>query len=439
MKRSPQNALRLLLIGGGALLLLLAGGYKFWRVLSAPKVPPLHLQDAEPAIAQAVEAAAAQVRAAPRAALAWGQLGAILFTHELYGDAAAIFAQAEKLDPQQPRWPYLRGLSLADLNPDAAVPLLTRAAELTGPALPTPRCRLAEFLLERGQLDEAEAALRGVLEDFPADPRACLDLGRIALSRGDAARSIEWLERSVAGRPRIRETHVLLATAYQRLGEKVKAEAASQAAAALPLGGAWPDLFVAETEQFRLGKEADLKKAQQLLDANQLPELLALTGKIAERHPDEPRAWRLLGAASLRQGNYPEAERALRRAIALPPETVDALTQLGTALYHQHAYVEAETFFRRALRLQSADAGAQFGLGLCQMEGENWPAAIEAFRAATRARPDWARPYLGLGDALTKSGQPALALAPLEQALKIEPTNPEALRLLDLARRSTTQ
>ncbi len=434
-----RRRFRLLIFSASALLLALGGGYKLWRVLSAPKVPPLHLQHVEPAIADAVHAAVAQVRAAPRAAVAWGQLGAILFTHEVFGDAAAVFAEAEKLDPQQPRWPYLRGLSLADLNPDAAVPLIARAADLAGDAVPTPRCRHAELLLERGRLDEAEAALHIVLKHFPNDARALLGLGRIALGRGDAVRSVEWLERSAATAPRVRETRVLLATAHHRLGEKTKAEAASAAALGLPLVAAWPDLFVTETEQFRVGKEADLKRAQALLDENRLPELLTFMQEKVQRYGDEPRAWRLLGAAWLRQEKYSDAERALRRAIALPPESADALTQLGTALYHQHAYVEAEASFRRALRLQSEDASAQFGLGLCLMEGQSWEAAIDAFRAATRAKPDWALPYLGLGDALTKNGQPALAIGPLEQAIKMEPANAEARRLLGLARRADAE
>lgn len=73
------------------------------------------------------------------------------------------------------------------------------------------------------------------------------------------------------------------------------------------------------------------------------------------------------------------------------------------------------------------------------MEGHNREAAIGAFRAATRAKPDWARPHLGLGDALTKNGQPALAIEPLEQAVKIEPANAEARRLLELARRAAAE
>ena len=319
--RQRRWSFRLLIFSAGALLLAAGGGYKLWRVLSAPKVPPLHLQHVEPAIVQAVNAAVVQVRAAPRAAVAWGQLGAILFTHEIYGDAAAVFAQAEKLDPPQPRWPYLRGLSLADLNPDAAVPLIARAAESTGNVLPAPRCRLAELLLERGRLDEAEAALHAVRRHFPNDPRALLGMGRIALLRGDAARSVEWLEHSATSAPGVRETRVLLATAYQRLGEKTKAAAASAAALGLPPVAAWPDLFVTETEQFRVGKEADLKKAQTLLDENQLPELITFMQERVQRYADEPRAWRLLGAAWLRQEKYSDAERALRRAIALPPET----------------------------------------------------------------------------------------------------------------------
>jgi len=173
-----------------------------------------------------------------------------------------------------------------------------------------------------------------------------------------------------------------------------------------------------------------------MLDREQLPELIAFMQEQTKRYADEPRAWRLLGAAFLRAKKYPEAEHALRRAVALPPDSADALTQLGMALYYQDGNADAESFFRRALRLQPEDAAAMFGIGLCEVEKQDWPAAIEAFRQASTSKPDWVRPYMGLGDSLTKNGQPEMAIAPLDRAVALEPQNAQARALLDEARRA---
>ncbi len=304
-----QRNLRWILIVGGAVLLALAGGYKLWRAVTIPKIPPLHLQSAEPEIVRSVNEAAAAVRANPRASVAWGRLGAILFVHELYGDAAAIFAEAAKLDPQQPRWPYFHAISLADSKLDASAPLLLQAAALTHDAVPAPRCRLAETLLECGQIDEAEQNFRTVLEHFPGDPRALLGLGRIALLRADFPLSVEALEASARTAPNVRETQVLLATAYQRLGREKEAAAAVRASSGLPAKADWPDPFLAEVMQFRLGKEADLKEAQRLLDRAQWSAVITFMADKLPRYEDDPRAWRLVGAAYLRQEKYAEAER----------------------------------------------------------------------------------------------------------------------------------
>src|SRR5438270_5558930 len=135
----------LVVIGAGIALLVAAW---LWR---SPAPPDVDLAGVDPAIVQAIDAARAEVRAAPRSAATWGRLGMVLRAHDFAAEANACFAQAERLDASDPRWPYLHGLTVALTDRDAAIPLLQRAADRS-PFNPTPRLRLAEVLLQQGRL-----------------------------------------------------------------------------------------------------------------------------------------------------------------------------------------------------------------------------------------------------------------------------------------------
>src|SRR5260370_20138732 len=69
--------LRAVLLAGG-LALVIALGWYGWRWYRAPVPPTLDLQGTDPALAEALEGACAEVRRAPYSAAAWGRLGALL-------------------------------------------------------------------------------------------------------------------------------------------------------------------------------------------------------------------------------------------------------------------------------------------------------------------------------------------------------------------------
>src|SRR5436309_1590143 len=150
-------------------LLAVAGWYIF---RPAPAKPPaVDLSHAEPEVASAVQSALSGVDSEPRSAAAWGKLGMVLRAHDFEAESVQALREAERLDPVDPRWPYLQGLTLILAKPDDGLACLRRAAERSPADRPQPRLRLAEFLLEQGRVDEAEAAVRSVGE---SDPRAAL-------------------------------------------------------------------------------------------------------------------------------------------------------------------------------------------------------------------------------------------------------------------------
>lgn len=416
---------------GGTLLLALVLAWYFWARTPVPEPPLPDLSGADPAVVQAVEEAHAAVRQQPRSAAAWGHLGRVLLVHAFQGEAQTCFAEAERLDPREPRWPYYQGLTLARGDPEAAIPKLRRALELGGEASGATRLRLGELLQTQGRLDEAEEQFRVLAERDPSHPRAALGLGRVAWERGELRPSLTHLQLA-AGSPFTRQhAHLLLAEVHERLGDRAAASRDLQRAAELPDDVGWHDPFLEEVEQLLVGRRSRLEHADRLLAQDRPDEAVAFLQQAARDYPDADSVWVSLGRALTRQGDLAAAERALRRAVQLAPEAAEARFQLGVTLFRQEAYPAAAECFRQAAERKPGYALAYYNLGHClRLQGDR-AGAIEACHRAVRCRPQFAEAHLQLADLLVQEGRPAEAREHVRQVLLLKPADEHARQLLE--------
>lgn len=218
-KKSPVGRSIRRFFAGVCLLALAGGSYYFWRQNSPPEPPIIKLPDSDPAIVKAIEEGRVAVQRAPRSGQAWGRLGMVLSIHDVLPEADICFAQAERFEPREPRWPYLRGLARSGEDPAAALPSLQRAAEGCGD-IPAPHLRLAELLIERGRLEEAEAEISPVLQRDPRDARALLCRARLAMARGQPQKALEFARQSIQHAPDVKASHTLLGAIEQRSGNQ---------------------------------------------------------------------------------------------------------------------------------------------------------------------------------------------------------------------------
>ena len=70
-------------------------------------------------------------------------------------------------------------------------------------------------------------------------------------------------------------------------------------------------------------------------------------------------------------------------------------------------------------------------VGAFYMKKGNYDAAIDRFHDATRQNTAFAEPYLRLGEAYEKKGDPESALKAYKQYLRLYPTSPERKRVED--------
>jgi tetratricopeptide (TPR) repeat protein len=437
--RRPRRRLLLaaLLLGMAALAAGL--GWHLWRRPTAAEPPEIALAGADPAVVEAVEAARDRVRQEPYSIAAWGHLGRLLRATDFLPEAAACFAQAERLAPNDPRWPYLQGEALLlHGDPDAALPALRHAAELTdqqGENLLAPRLRLAEALLAAGLYDEAEAPLRRAREAAPDHPCVNLDLALLAYARDDLEGSWDLLRRCRHSPFAQKKASAQLAAVEQRLGNAAAAARASRQAATLPRDLHWSDPWVMECLRLAPGKPGRFRYVEQLEAQKRYADAAQELRELLAAGSDYP-AFVWLGKNLAQLGDLAGAEEALRAAVRLAPEGVQAHYVLAKILWSQAEqawqqggdrtkalalYRAATDAARRAIKSKPDHALAHMLLGLCLERLGRRAEALTALRQAVEYGPDLADAHLHLGEVLAADGQAAAARPHLEQAVRLAP------------------
>ncbi len=424
-----------------ALVVLAAGAVLAGTVTLAARrgpatpVPAVDLADPDPAVLAAYRSARDAVLAAPRSAAAWGRYGMFLLAYGFRPESGACFAEAERLDPLEPRWPYYHSQVLPPEDLPQAVADLRRTVDLCGDTPDFPRLRLADLLLEAGRLDEAAAELHQAQAANPGSARAQFGLGRLAAERGDLRGSAEHLRRATASPYTAHAAHALLAQVLGRLGDGPGAERERLQAEADRRPLSWPDPYADELEAVRVGKVAALRRAHDLLEAGRLADARAAVEAVVRDYPDADLAWLLLGQVCLRQGDFGAAGQALQRAVTLSPGSVEAHFELGSALACQGDFPAAAEHFQRATELKPASATAWFNLGRCRGQLGDEAGAVRALAKAVACRPQFAEAHRDLGTLLARRGDRAGALEHLQSAVRLDPRDEEARRRLEEVRK----
>jgi tetratricopeptide (TPR) repeat protein len=422
------------------------GARGLWLKYTTPEPPVIDLTGVDKEIVEKIEGARQGVLKSPRSADHWGELGAVLRAHEFLEESNVCFAQAERLAPQDYRWPYLIGVELLGHDQEAALPRLRRAVELCGEQA-APRLRLGEVLLERGELAEAETLFRGVLEQNAIDgqdasertlneARAHLGLGQVALDRGDVADAREHLRRAAAAAPQAKVVHAALLQANRRAGDEEGVAEELRIVGGLPEAWSWPDPTVQGINRVWVGLRARMATINALDQQGFREEAVVAARQTMLRYPESALARLVLGEMLNRAGNVRAAEPVLRESIRMDPERSKAYFELGYALQHQGKTAEAVECYRRSIEKQSDFPVSHYNLALCLVGLKNEAAAVEEFRTAIRCRPGYLDALLGLGMLLTKQGRHREALESVEEALRVAPpTDHRPKELRDVVRR----
>lgn len=389
-----------------------------------PDVPRPDLTQATPGVRRTIEHFADEVRRNPRSATAWGQLGSVLYAYRLYPAALEALAQAERRDPRNPRWPYLQAIIRGIDHPEAALPLLRRTVDLCGNDPPAPRLRLARWFAEQGHWTEAQAELDPLLSLRPEPPHALLLAAQAAQNRGNLPEAIQWARRAAESPWTARPALGLLAFLLARSGDAEGARDAAARSTDAPGSELLVDPFDAEALALRSDPQSLTERVHPLLARGRLDAAAAIVSEMTREHPEYADSWLAAGRLAYLQKDFPLAEQHLRRHLQLEPRSVQGWFQLGMTHLARRQDAEAATDFQRATELKPDLSPAWHNRGLALGRLGHRVEAMAAFRESLRYSPEHLDTYLLFADLHLQSGQPAEALALLDQAAQLSPNDP---------------
>jgi tetratricopeptide (TPR) repeat protein len=387
-----------------------------------PAPPEIVVEGHEPLLVKALQRARERVVQEPRSAEAWSDLGNVFMANEMSTEGAACYAQAERLDPANPRWPYHQGgVLLNQGRREEAVEYFRRAverADAKGDRNDVPRLMLGETLLTLGRLDEAGDVFQQVQHRRPDDPRVQFDLGLWCIARQDWKAARDHLSRCRSGPQARQRAYRQLAVVLLRLGESAEVERCLREAENPPKDAGWPDPYVSEYLSLAVKKRSRYRKAEDLETSGKKEEALKEWRALAEDYPDDDAVLISIGKLAGTLQHFDEAVRALRRAQKLAPQKVLPHHYLSLALYaqgellvlHQGDPAQAEALFREteSLARQVLAIKPDFGmahmiLGLCLKSQGRPTEAVAELRQSVRCNPENAELHFRLGEILVQT------------------------------------
>ena len=271
--------------------------------------------------------------------------------------ASRLYQSALQESPEQPRVIHLLGLIAFEKKAyPSALELFKRANDLA-PHTPDIVFSLACAYHELGFFKEAINLYEEAIKLNPDRPEIFINLA-------NAARSLQqyaFSESAFMKAPDCSLKWMNLALLYQEQGLSQKAEESYKKAISCPSTPAEAYFHFANFLRDTNRDTAAWTYYEKALELSENPAFynsfaislekqdFDAARRYYEKAGDYPEAVANLGALYFKTGNMIEAEKLLRRAVALDPLNVSALSNLANFLMHQNLMQEALEYYRRAV------------------------------------------------------------------------------------------
>jgi len=277
-----------------------------------------------------------------------------------------------------------------------------------------------------GQLEQAEALYRAVLDLAPGHGGAHFGLGTLARQAGDLATAIPhltealqddtgqaryWLayiEALIAAR-QFATAHELIALgrSHGLAGPEIDAFEQQLATAGAPD----PETIAATTALFASGRLDEAGYAAQFL---------------TEQFPQHPFGYKLLGGIHHLQGNLLQALESTQIAVQYAPDDAEALSNLGLLLQVAGRLDEAHDMLERAIALRANDAHAHNHMALTLLDAGRLTEAHASASAALALDPAHAQAGNTLAMILQHQSRPLEAIEAYRAVLARDPDHSAA-------------
>lgn len=382
----------------------------------------------------------------------------LLVDSRQYDEAAATAAQTLEIDPTSAAAHYTHGALLEARGDRRGARRAYLEVLRLNPRAIQAQLRLSEISLQEGTLDLAVQFAAEALKDEPVNDEARMKLARALLARRDVVGAEKEIKILVARYGNSAAVQTLAGLLRTQQGDYVAARGAfSRALAVKPRSPEALDGLLTVDAATNNLEESRARIAQSLSARPDDPELLLVAAKTAilRRDWDEAErtlrrvvavdasnltAYVMLGTAYANQGKLDEARREFEQIAHHDPTSVAAPTMVAVLLHTQNRLKETREWYERVLRLDPGAAVAANNLAWIEAEtnGDLQQALQLAEMAASRL-PN--RPEVNdtLGWVRYRRGEYAEAIAPLTRSVEEDPSNPLYLYHLGLAQAGNGQ
>jgi tetratricopeptide (TPR) repeat protein len=321
-----------------------------------------------------------------------------------------------------------------------------------------------------GNLKDAEALYRAILQAQPKHPDANHNLGVLAVSVNKPETALTLFKTALEANPNQGQFWISYIDALIKKKQFDNAETVLEQGKKLGLAGEKVDdleaqlktIFLAQNSEPSLKneiltftqqrKKVSAKKEKKknlgakknspnqakspfqaqvdlLLDQYQqgrydLVENLAKT--ITQKYPNHQLSWKVLGAAFKKTGKLQESLAAGQKAVALVPNDAEAHNNLGITLQDLGRLEDAQASYRRAIAIEPYLAEAHSNLANMLQEIGKLEDAEIIYRKAIAIKPEYAQAHNNLGLTLQKIGKLKESETSYKKAIAIKPEYAEA-------------
>jgi tetratricopeptide (TPR) repeat protein len=398
----------------------------------APGPPDIQaLGDMAPEVSALLADLRSSIENDPDDSEAWGRFGMACEANGLIGAAREAYETSTRLAPRDPRWTYRLALVTSRLGQfDAAWAALARTNDLAPEYAPA-WARRGDWLLDRGDVDAAEAAFRRALTIDGGSLWASVGIARVHLERREYQHAAELLEQLLERHPGDGYALQLLGTAYRRLGR------VDEASVALTVGTrgdrALRDPWSEEIGQYRRGFATTLKAATAEAMAGQFDRALPLFEELRRTNPADISLANHTAEVLTASGRPAEAIELLTSMIRARADNADTHLALASAHLASGDVAPAEAAADRAIALRASGARAHEIKGMIAWRGERRLDAIAHFEHGLARDPRHVRMLAWIGLIALEQNRPQEAAAAFNQVLRRDPLQPDALAGLALA------
>jgi putative PEP-CTERM system TPR-repeat lipoprotein len=323
-----------------------------------------------------------------------------------YDKAMAAVVTLEKQEPNNPLFQNMKGnIYLGKKDTKNARASFEKALALQPTYYPA-AASLAQLDMQDKKPEDAKKRFESILEKDKKNDAALTALAALALSQGKKEEATALLERASNENPDAIPPALRLIDHYIHLGEKLKA------------------LTLARKLQVTNSSNADLldRLAQAQLLNDDKAGALETYGKVAVLLPDSAVVQYRIGAIQATMKNTAGASESLKKALALQPNYLDALTAQITLEVAQGNFTQAITMARQVQKQHQKSPIGFVMEGDVLMAQKNPQAAVKAYEQAYALNKNGAL-IIKLHDAMKQAGKGKEADSRLTQWLKDHPAD----------------